>query len=153
MNMSGNLMMELISCVICGAVVGGAERMRDAVAKQTEPRRIANIRINTSVIDVPKAMAVTTGTMEIITPVIAEASISPNRIAQTETGVEMRRSSVLPWLSDGKITGAMAEQVKKTDIAISPGIMVTIGISLPKAKEIKKKIGKRKPMSTTGPLE
>jgi hypothetical protein len=47
----------------------------------------------------------------------------------------------------------MAEQVKKTDIAIRPGIRDTADILRPKAKARNIKAGNITPMRTTGPFE
>ena len=94
MNIRGNLTSVLIICVIWGAVVGGAEIKREAVEKQTEPKIMARARIKASVTVVPNARAMINGTIEMMTPVIAEASMSPKRIVQTATGQETSLSNV-----------------------------------------------------------
>jgi hypothetical protein len=93
------------------------------------------------------------GIREIANPVSAEASISPKRIVQTDTGQDTNLSRVLAWLSTGKTIGDIAEQVKKIDTAISPGISVSTGICRPKAKERNIKPGQSTPIRITCPLE
>jgi hypothetical protein len=153
MNMSGNFTKELIIWEYCGALAGGEEIMSDAVAKQIEPRIMATTSINGFTTAIPMARAMIIGTMDMIIPVSIDASISPKRIVQTATGQEISRSSVLACVSQGKVIGAMAEQVKKTDIAIRPGISDTAAILRPKAKDMNIKAGYITPMSTTGPFE
>lgn len=153
MNMSGNFTKELIIWEYCGALAGGEEIMSDAVAKQIEPRIMATMSINGFTTEIPMAKAMIIGTMDMIIPVNIDASISPKRIVQTATGQEISRSSVLACVSQGKVIGAIAEQVKKTDIAIRPGISDTAAILRPKAKAINIKAGYITPMSTTGPFE
>ena len=153
MNMSGNFMMVLSIMEYCGALAGGEEIMSDAVEKQIEPRIIATASISGFTMVAPTASAMMIGMMDMIMPVSIEASISPRRIVQTATGQEISRSSVLACVSQGKVIGAMAEQLKKTDTAIRPGISDTAAILRPKAKEMNMKAGKSTPISTTGPLE
>ncbi len=114
---------------------------------------MATVKTSGSIICAPTATAIITGTMERITPVMADASMSPKRIVQTATGQEISRSSVLACVSQGKVIGAIAEQVKKTDMDISPGISNTAVILRPKAKEINIKAGYITPISMTGPFE
>jgi hypothetical protein len=93
------------------------------------------------------------GIREIINPVSAEANISPRRIVQTDTGHDTSLSRVLAWLSMGKTIGDIAEQVKKTETAMSPGISVSTGICRPKANERNMKPGHSTPIRITCPLE
>ena len=51
------------------------------------------------------------------------------------------------------VTGAIAEQVKKTDIPISPGMSEVADILRPKAKARNIKAGNIIPIRTTGPFE
>jgi hypothetical protein len=51
------------------------------------------------------------------------------------------------------VTGAIAEQVKKTDIAMRPGIRDTVDMLRPKAKARNRKAGNMIPIRTTGPFE
>jgi hypothetical protein len=94
MNISGNFIKELIICEYCGALAGGEEIMSDAVAKQIEPRIIAIASIKGFTKVVPIAMAMMIGTIEIITPIIADAIMSPKRIVHTAIGLETSLSSV-----------------------------------------------------------
>jgi hypothetical protein len=153
MNINGNLTSVLSIWIGAGWFTGGKERISAIVEKQIEPSRIAVIRIDGSTILVPTATAITIGIMEITIPVKADASMSPKRIVQTATGVETSLSKVLAWLSQGKTTGDMAEQVKNTETAISPGISDAIDTPRPKAKEMNMKPGQSTPIRTTGPLE
>ena len=153
MNISGNFTKELIIWEYCGALAGGAEIRSDAVAKQIEPRIMETTSISGFTMVVPTARAIMIGTTEIITPIIADASISPKRIVHTATGLETSLSSVRACVSHGKVIGAIAEQVKKTDMDISPGISNTAVILRPKAKEINIKAGYITPISMTGPFE
>jgi hypothetical protein len=114
---------------------------------------MAATSINGFTIVVPITNAMIIGTMDIIIPVSIDAIISPRSIVQVATGDDISLSSVLAWVSQGKVMGAIAEQVKKTDIAIRPGISVTGSIPRPKAKERNRKAGYITPMSTTGPFE
>jgi hypothetical protein len=153
MNMSGNFTKELIIWEYCGALVGGEEISRDRVAKQIAPRKIATASTRGLTIADPTEMAMIMGTMVMNIPVSIDASISPRRIVHTATGAETSRSRVRACVSQGKVMGAIAEQVKKTDMEISPGISDATGMSRPKAKAMNKKAGYMMPMSTTGPLE
>jgi hypothetical protein len=129
------------------------ERRSAIVEKHIEPRSTAIIRTNGLIMLVPTATIIKIGIIEITIPVKAEASISPKRIVQTATGAETSLSKVRPWLSQGKTIGDIAEQVKKTDTEISPGIRDAIVILRPKAKEMNIKPGQSIPIRTTGPLE
>jgi hypothetical protein len=153
MNMSGNFMKELIIWEYWGALAGGEEMSSDPVAKQTAPRIMAPTSVNGFTIADPMAMAIMMGTIDIITPVSIDASISPRRIVQTAIGAEISRSSVRACVSQGKVMGAMAEHVKKTDMEISPGISDAAAILRPKAKAMNIKAGYMTPISTTGPFE
>lgn len=152
-NKSGNLTNELIIWEYWGALAGGEEIISDAVAKQTEPRIIATTSINGFTIVVPTAKAMIIGTIEIIMPVSIDATISPKSIVQTARGDDASLSSVLACVSQGNVIGAIAEQVKKTDIDIRPGINDTADIFRPKAKAMNIKAGYITPISTTGPFE
>lgn len=153
MNMSGNFMKELIICEYWGALAGGEEISSDMVAKHVAPRIIATVSTRGLMIEEPTPMAMIMGTIVIIIPVNIDASISPRSIVQTAIGAETSRSSVLAWVSQGKVMGAMAEQVKKTDMETSPGISDTADILRPKAKAMNMKAGYITPIKTTGPLE
>jgi hypothetical protein len=139
--------------VYWGALAGGEEIINDAVAKQIAPRIIAPASINGFTMEDPTAMAIMMGPIDMTTPVSMDASISPRRIVQTATGAETSRSSVRACVSQGKVTGAMAEHVKNTDMEISPGISDAAAILRPKAKAMNIKAGNMTPISTTGPFE
>jgi hypothetical protein len=135
-----------------GELVAGKEKMRAIAEKQRELRIIPANKIRGCVNGTPSARATITGKIVIINPVKAEATISPKRIVQTDTGLEASLSRVLAVDSMGKITGDMAEQVKKTVTPIRPGIRVSTGICRPKAKERNMKPGQSKPIKIICPL-
>ena len=103
--------------------------MRSAmVAKQIEPVRMAAVRTNGFTMVAPKVSVIRIGMTDMMMPTNADASISPKRMVQTETGLDISLSSVRCAVSQGKATGAIAEQVKKTETAIRPGISDSTGI-------------------------
>jgi hypothetical protein len=136
-----------------GELVAGKEKMSAMAEKQRALRIIPAASTTGWVNETPNAKAIATGTIVIIKPVKAEASKSPRRIVQTDTGQETSLSKVLAIDSSGKIIGDIAEQVKKTVTPISPGIKVSKGICRPKAKERNIKPGQRTPIRITCPLE
>jgi hypothetical protein len=91
--------------------------------------------------------------MEISTPNTKEASISPRMIAEDVKGELINRSKVLAWVSQGATAGDMEVAVKKSTIPTNPGIRNSKGRFLPMAKDRNRKMGKRIPNITTGPLE
>jgi hypothetical protein len=153
MNIRGNLISVPSIWIGAGDATGGHERRSDMVEKQIEPKIMATTRVSGSIILAPIISAITIGTIDIIMPESAEASISPKRIVHTATGVETSLSRVRACVSHGKVTGAIAEQVKKTDTDISPGMRDSTGIPRPKAKAINMNPGQSTPMSSTGPFE
>jgi hypothetical protein len=88
-------MNELIIWEYWGAFLGGEEIITDSVAKQTEPRIMANARIRGLVMTVPITRAIMMGTIEMAIPVSMDATISPKRIVQTANGAETSLSNVL----------------------------------------------------------
>lgn len=95
MNMSGNLIKELIIWEYCGALAGGEEMMSEAVAKQIEPKIMATASISGFTIVVPMAKAMIMGIMDMIIPVSIDATISPKSIVQIASGDDTSLSSVL----------------------------------------------------------
>jgi len=93
-NISGNLINELIICEYWGALTGGDDIKSEAVAKQIEPRITATKRISGFTIVVPTTKAMIIGTIDIIMPVSIDATISPKSIVQTARGDDASRSSV-----------------------------------------------------------
>lgn len=82
-----------------------------------------------------------------------EATISPKIIAQREIGEETNLSKVFILVSQGAITGVMAETAKKRAIPINPEIRKLKGASLLNEKEINRKAGISNPCIITGPLK
>ena len=89
--------------------------------------------------------ASTNGTELDIKQKVADARLSPKRIHQRGTGMDISLSRVWALVSVGKITGPTAVAEKKTTMAIRPGISVAGSMLLPTTKERKKKKGKRRP--------
>ena len=133
--------------------MAGKEKMRAIAEKHRELRRTPASITQGWINVTPTTRESKIGIKEIANPVSAEASISPIRIVQTDTGQDTSLSSVLAWLSMGKTIGDMAEQVKKIDTAMSPGISVSTGICRPKANERNMKPGHSTPIRITCPLE
>ena len=83
----------------------------------------------------------------------AEAIISPKMIAQREIGEDTNLSRVFILVSQGAITGVIAETAKKRDMPSKPGIRKLKDTFLLKEKEINRKAGISNPWIITGPLE
>jgi hypothetical protein len=94
-----------------------------------------------------------TGMMEIITPNTKEARISPRMIVWTVRGEFINLSKVLACVSQGATAGDIEVAVKKSTMPSSPGIRNSTVRFLPTAKDKNRKMGKRIPNITTGPLE
>lgn len=82
-----------------------------------------------------------------------EATISPKMMAQREMGEDTNLSNVFILVSQGAITGVIAETAKKRAIPSRPGIRKFKDIFLLKEKEINKKAGISNPWIITGPLK
>ena len=82
-------------CVYCGLLTGATDNSNAMVAKQIEPVIMANTSMSGLVKVTPNPMATSIGTMEIIIPTRAYASISPKSIVHMAIGAEINRSSVL----------------------------------------------------------
>ena len=74
-------------------------------------------------------------------PKITEAIISPKIMAHKQTGEETNLSKVFILVSQGAITGVIAETAKKIAIPKSPESKNVKGTSLLKEKEMNKKAG------------
>jgi len=128
MNIKGNLTRVLSICMGAGELVAGKEKISAIAEKHRELRRTPASITQGWTNATPTTRESNIGIREIANPVSAEASISPRRIVQTDTGHDTSLSKVLAWLSMGKTIGDMAEQVKKIDTAMSPGMSVSTGI-------------------------
>ena len=78
--------------------------------------------------------------------------ISPSIMAQREIGHETNLSNVFILVSQGAITGVIAETAKKSAIPKRLGIRKSKDASLLKENEINKKAGINNPWINTGPL-
>jgi len=84
-------------------------------------------------------------------PKRTEPIMSPRRIAQREIGEEIKRSKVFILVSQGAMTGVMAETEKKRAIPTKPGNKNSKEAPLLKEKERNKKAGINRPWIITGP--
>jgi hypothetical protein len=151
-NIKGNLIKVLNIWIGAGVLVAGIEKMRAIEEKQRELRTIPASRTTGCVNETPSARATATGMIVTTRPVSAEASMSPRRMVQTDTGQDANLSRVLEVDSTGKMIGDIAEQVKKTVMPIRPGIRESTDICLPTAKERNINPGQSKPIRMTCPL-
>jgi len=94
-----------------------------------------------------------TGMREISTPNTKEAKISPKMMVWNVKGELINLSKVLACVSQGATAGDMEVAVKKSTMPSSPGIRNSTVRFLPTAKDRNRKMGKRIPNMTTGPLE
>jgi len=78
---------------------------------------------------------------QIKSPNKTEAKTSPSKIAQSEIGQDINLSNVLILVSQGAITGVIAETAKKSAMPKRPEIKKSKGTSLLNEKEINKKAG------------
>jgi hypothetical protein len=81
-----------------------------------------------------------------------EATISPKMMAQREIGEDTNLSRVFILVSQGAITGVIAETAEKRAIPSKPEIIKSKDTFLLKKKEIKRKAGISNPWIITGPL-
>jgi len=100
----------------------------------------------------PINTATARGMMEISNPKTNEAKTSPRRRAQTSTGEDTSRSSVLERASQGRIAGPTAVEVKKMAMPMSPGKSSFTVIFRPMVNAISRNKGNIRPKTMTGPL-
>lgn len=139
----------IITCE--GLLVGADASNVPSAAKQNPARITAGKRIKISgkivfVIKIPNTAA----RMSSIIPKQAPEIISPRMMARWETGLEIRRSYVLAFRSQGVIRGSTAVAVKKRTMASIQGTAVRTSISRPTTKASRKKTGKSRPAIKTG---
>ncbi len=96
--------------------------------------------------------AIDRGTIVMIIPIKADASISPTRIHECPIGAETSLSSVLVLVSQGVMTGLIDVEVNHIAIPTRPLPSIRGGIPLPRKKARKKKNGRRIPKIMTGPF-
>ena len=149
----GNLIMVANIIILAGLSVGGA----DIKVPKEEKQKAAIIvpKINEKfIISAPNNMQLTNKTKEVIKrPNKTEAITSPKMIAHKVIGEDTNLSKVLILVSQGAITGLMAETVKKSTIPSKLGIKDLKGNSLFRKKATNKKAGNNKLWITTGPLK
>ena len=134
----GNLIRVAKSIMFDGLSAGGA----DINVPKAEKQKAAIILPATKeklTIPPPKSMIITSKIKALIKrPNIAEAIMSPRIIAQRGIGEDTNLSKVFILVSQGAITGVMAETVKKSAIPKRPGIRKSKDKSLLKKKAINK---------------
>ncbi len=145
MKIRGNLIRVAKSIISEGLSVGEAEIKVPKVEKQKAAITIPMTK-DRLIIPGPIRMRLIKRTKELIKrPKITEAIISPKIIAQREIGDDINLSKVFIFVSQGAITGVMAETEKKRAMPRRPGIKKSKGISLLKENETNKKAGMSKP--------
>ena len=104
-------------------------------------------------IPVPNSIMPAKRTKKIINrPKITEAMMSPKMIAQRDMGDDASLSNVFILVSQGAITGVIADTEKKSAIPNNPGIRKSKDASLLKENARNKKAGISNPCMITGPL-
>jgi len=153
MNINGNLTRFENIITFDGLSVGGDDSKLPNAEKQKAAKRISIAKTNGLITLAPKANIPTNReTIEIAAPYKNPARMSPKMMAETEAGVEIKRSSVPIRVSQGATMGVAEDAVKKSVIPISPGRSIFSGISLPIANAKNKQKGKRRPNIKTGDL-
>jgi hypothetical protein len=128
-----------------GWSAGGAEIKIPKEEKQ-KAAIIVPITKEKVIISAPNKKTLTSNMIDVIsTPNKTEPIISPKRIAHKEIGDDTNLSKVFILVSQGAMTGVMAETAKNKAIPSNPGIKSTIEISLLKKKAINIKAGISKP--------
>jgi hypothetical protein len=137
----GNLIKVEISIIFEGLSAGGAEIKVPKAEKQKAAIIIPTIK-GRLIISMPKRIIPAKRTKKVIKrPKITEATISPKIIAHREIGDDASLSKVFILVSQGAITGVMAETEKKSAIPKRPGIRKSKDASLLKENAINKKAG------------
>ena len=153
MNINGNLTRFESIITFDGLSVGGDESKLPNAEKQKAERTISIAKMAGLAMLASRANIPTnSGTMEITAPYKNPAKMSPKIIAETEAGVEIKRSNVRIRVSQGATMGLAEDAVKKSVIPTSPGKSIFGDISLPTAKAKNKQSGKRMPNIKTGDL-
>ncbi len=141
------------SIIFEGLSVGEAEIKIPRAEKQKAAIKVPRIK-EKLIISPPNIKTLIKTTKKVIKrPNKTEAIISPKIIAQREMGEDTNLSNVFILVSQGAITGVMAETAKKRAMPINPGIRKSKDISLLKEKETNKKAGISSPWIITGPLK
>ena len=152
-NIKGNLTKFDSIIVFDGLSVDGADSNKPKDEKQKADNSVPIIKGKLIMFNPNKIIPINKIKLDMKIPNRKEAVISPKIIAHKAIGAEINLSKVLIRVSQGTIMGEMAEEVKKSPIASKPGIKKVVDISLPTAKAIKRKAGRSRPNTTTGPFK
>lgn len=139
--------------MLAGELVAGKERIKARDEKQKLARTMPNTSTAGCNIPTPMPRPMKMGTAERAIPNMREASMSPRRMLETETGHEINLSNVRACVSHGATVGDTALAVKNVVTASIPGSKKSADMSLPMEKAKNKNAGMRTPKITTGPLE
>jgi len=152
-NIKGNLIKFDSIIIFDGLSVGGADNNKPREEKQKADNNVPIIRDKLIIFNPNKTIPINKIKLDIKIPKREEAVMSPKIIAHNAIGAEINLSKVLIRVSQGAIIGEIAEEVKKSPIASKAGIKKLIDSSLPTTKAIKRKAGRSKPNTTTGPFK
>lgn len=153
MKTNGNLTSEKSIITVAGVSEGGADRRAPREEKQKEDNTMLSNIIGKLITGVPANKPTATGTVDINSPKIAEANMSPKIIVATVTGAETNRSKVFMRVSQGAITGTTDVEVKKTLMPNMPGTRKLRERFRPIEKARNRKRGSKRPNIITGPLQ
>ena len=152
MKIRGNFIKVAKSIMFDGLSAGGAE-IRVPKAEKQKAAIMTPKTKGMLMISPPSRMIPAKKTKDImISPKITEATISPKIIAQRLIGEDISLSKVFIFVSQGAITGVMAETAKNKAIPKSPGNKNSTDISLFNENATNKKAGINSPWISTGPL-
>lgn len=121
-NKSKNLMMVENNIISEGLSAGGAEMRVPRDEKQKAAMMVPTIKSGVKICKPKVKVLMTKIIPAIVRPKTTEPRISPSRIAQRVIGAETNLSKVFILVSQGAITGVIAETVKNRAIAISIGV-------------------------------
>jgi len=152
-NIKGNLIRFDSIIIFEGLSVGGADINNPRDEKQKAASKVPIIRYKSTIFNPSRIIPTNKIKLDMKRPNRKEAIISPKIIAHKEIGADISLSKVLIRVSQGVITGPMAEDVKKSPMASKPGIKKLVGIFLPTTNAMNKKTGKSKPYIITGPFK
>ena len=135
-----------------GLLVEGAEIKMPKAEKQKAAIMVPGIK-EKLIISPPSKITLAKIIKEVIKrPNRAEATISPKIIVQRQIGEDTSLSKVFILVSQGAITGVIAETAKKRAIPNKPGMRKFKDTSLLNEKEINREAGISNPWIITGPL-
>jgi len=136
-----------------GLSAGRAESKIPKTEKQKAATTVPNIKEKVIISTPSKNTLAKIIKKQIKSPKKTEAKTSPSKIAHKEIGEDINLSKVLILVSQGAITGVIAETAKKRAIPNKPEIRKSKETFLLNEKEINKNAGINKPWITTGPLK